>query len=104
MEANKKTRVLAVSEATKQRYLKGLEEQTHSLRLAMEKSDFRAIKEICHRVQGSASLFGLADLGEACRSMEQAAEEKNLEQLVECFQVIEVIVARTSGLPEARGA
>jgi hypothetical protein len=55
-------------------------------------------------VQGSSSLFGLGDLGDACRSMEQAAADENLDEIVQCFQVIEVIVARNSGLAEAQGA
>lgn len=100
----KKNNVLEVSEATKRRYLRNLAEQLRELRSAMEKSDFKVIREICHRVQGSASLFGLSDLGEACRSMEQAATDQKLDDIVQCFQVIEVIVARNSGLAEARGA
>jgi HPt (histidine-containing phosphotransfer) domain-containing protein len=100
----KRNNVLEVSEATKKKYFRNLADQMRNLRLAMEKSDFEKIREISHRVLGSASLFGLKDLGEACRSMEQAAIEKNLEQIVEGFQVIEVIVARNSGLAEAQGA
>lgn len=100
----RRNRVLQVSETTKRRYFRNLADQLRDLRLAMEKSDFGKIREICHRVQGSASLFGLNDLGDACRSMEQAAIDQNLDELVQCFQVIEVIVARNSGLAEAQGA
>lgn len=100
----KRNNVLEVSEATKRRYFRNLTEQLRDLRSAMEKSDFKTIQEICHRVQGSASLFGLNDLGDACRSMEQAAMDQNLDEIVQCFQVIEVIVARNSGLAEAQGA
>jgi len=100
----KRYSVLAVSEATKSRYYRNLAEQLRELRSAMEKSDFKTIREICHRVQGSSSLFGLSDLGDACRSMEQAAMDQNLDEIVQCFQVIEVIVARNSGLAEAQGA
>lgn len=101
---DRKNNVLEVSEATKRRYMRNLGEQVKDLRSAMEKSDFKSIQEICHRVQGSASLFGLKDLGEACRSMEQAAQNENLDEIVQCFQVIEVLVARNSGLAEAQGA
>ena len=104
MQMEKKNNVLEVSEATKKRYFRNLIDQLQGLRSAMEKSDFPAIEEICHRVQGSASLYGLRDLGEACRSMELAAKERNLEEMVQCFQVIEVIVSRNTGLPEAQGA
>jgi HPt (histidine-containing phosphotransfer) domain-containing protein len=100
----RRNNVLEVSEATKRRYMRNLAEQMRDLRSSMEKSDFKGIQEICHRVQGSASLFGLKDLGDACRSMEQAAKDQNLEEIVQCFQVIEVIVARNSGLAEAQGA
>lgn len=100
----KRNNVLEVSEATKRRYFRNLTEQMRELRLAMEKSDFKSIQEICHRVQGSASLFGLSDLGDACRSMERAALSQDLDEMVQCFQVIEVIVARNSGLVEAQGA
>jgi HPt (histidine-containing phosphotransfer) domain-containing protein len=100
----RKNNVLEVSEATKRRYMRNLTEQLKDLRSAMERSDFKSIQEICHRVQGSSSLFGLGDLGDACRSMEQAAADENLDEIVQCFQVIEVIVARNSGLAEAQGA
>lgn len=100
----RRNNVLQVSEATKRRYFRNLTDQLRDLRSAMERSDFNNIQEICHRVQGSASLFGVSDLGDACRSMELASKEQNLEEMVQCFQVIEVIVARNSGLAEAQGA
>lgn len=84
----------SVSETTKKKYLKNLREQIRSLRLAMEKSDANAAREICHRVRGSASLFGLKDLGEACRAMEESSVQGRFDRMVEDFQVIEVIVAR----------
>lgn len=101
MAMPKRDNVLEVSETTKKRYFRNLLDQIHNLRLAMERSDFDTVREICHRVRGSASLFGLKDLGDACRWMEEASVEKKLEQLVEGFQVIEVIVARNTGLQEA---
>jgi HPt (histidine-containing phosphotransfer) domain-containing protein len=88
--------VVEVSEATKKRYLKNLAEQMSNLRRAMEKSDYGTVREICHRVRGSASLFGLKDLGEACRDTEEACLENRPERVVEGFQVIEVIVSRNS--------
>lgn len=87
--------VVEVSEATKKRYLKNLSEQIQNLRRAMEKSDYETVREICHRVRGSASLFGLRDLGEACRATEEACIASKPERVVEGFQIIEVIVSRS---------
>lgn len=92
-------RNLEVSENTRKRYLQNLQSQMHDLRNAMERSDFREVREICHRVRGSAGLFGLKELGDACRSMEEAVMANQPEQIVESFQVIEVIVARHAGGP-----
>jgi HPt (histidine-containing phosphotransfer) domain-containing protein len=86
--------VVEISETTKARYFKNLQHQIHLLRLAMERSDNMAVSEICHRLRGSASLFGLKDLGDACRDLEEACETNNPEGIVEGFQVIEVIVGR----------
>lgn len=101
MASAKKHNVLEISETTKKRYFRNLLEQVHSLRLAMEMSDLETVREICHRVRGSASLFGLRDLGDACKSMEEASLAKRMEELVEGFQVIEVIVARNAAPLEA---
>ena len=94
MALPKRDHLVEVSEKTKRRYLQGLHSQLHELRLAMEKSDFTHVREICHRIQGSAGLFGLQDLGDACRATEAACLNNEPEKVVEGFQIIEVIVAR----------
>lgn len=96
MAMPKRDNILEVSETTKKRYFRNLQGQVYNLRQAMEKSDLEAVREICHRVRGSASLFGLKELGEACRSMEEASLQKKLEEVVESFQVIEVIVSQNA--------
>lgn len=101
MAMAKRENIIEVSETTKNRYFKNLSNQIHQLRLAMEKSDNEAVREICHRVRGSASLFGLKDLGEACRDVEEACVANNPEGIVEGFQVIEVIVGRNVNPAEA---
>lgn len=83
-----------ISAGTRNRYLQSLQGQLHGLRLAMEKSDLTSVREICHRMRGSAGLFGLKDLGDACRATEEACLARNQEKIVEGFQVIEVIVSR----------
>ena len=88
--------MVEISESTKRRYFINLHEQLQNLRHAMEKSDFSAVAEICHRVRGSANLFGLKDLGEACQEMEEAAVHQDPERMVEEFQVIEVIISRNA--------
>lgn len=94
MAMAKRDNIVEVSETTKNRYFQNLSNQIHQLRLAMERSDFEAVREICHRVRGSASLFGMKDLGEACRDVEEAVLANRPERVVEGFQVIEVIVGR----------
>lgn len=96
MALPKSNNVVEVSEATKKRYMNNLSAQLHQLRLAMEKSDYGTVREICHRVRGSASLFGLRDLGDACRSTEEACMEEKPERVVEGVQIIEVIASRHS--------
>jgi HPt (histidine-containing phosphotransfer) domain-containing protein len=94
MAMARKENIVEVSENTKARYMKNLANQIHQLRQAMEKSDNEAVREICHRVRGSASLFGLRDLGDACRDVEEACLARNAEAIVAGFQAIEVIVGR----------
>jgi HPt (histidine-containing phosphotransfer) domain-containing protein len=90
-----KDKFMGISESTKQKYLDGLLEQIHHLRLAMERSEYQSVREICHRIRGSAPLYGLADLGEACGEVEKACLSLDLpESIVAGFQVIEVIVHR----------
>jgi len=96
MALPKENQSLAVSEATRRRYFQNLVKQLADLREAMEKSDFDSVREICHRMRGSASLFGLKDLGAAGREMEEAAIGRKLEEMVSGFQVIEVIVNRNA--------
>jgi len=96
MAMPKRDYVLEVSETTKKRYFRNLQAQVYNLRQAMEKSDLGAVREICHRIRGSASLFGLKELGEACRAMEEASIQQKLEEVVESFQVIEVIVSQNA--------
>jgi HPt (histidine-containing phosphotransfer) domain-containing protein len=93
--------VVQVSESTKARYLKNLGAQLQLLRNAMEKSENDAVREICHRVRGSASLFGLKELGDACRDVEEACMAKNNEAIVSGFQAIEVILNRHLGSASA---
>ena len=90
-----------ISEATKARYFSSLASQIHQLRQAMERSDNKSVREICHRVRGSASLFGLKDLGVVCRDVEEACLAENPEAIVSGFQAIEVIVSRHLSPAEA---
>jgi HPt (histidine-containing phosphotransfer) domain-containing protein len=101
MAMPKRDNIVEVSETTKNRYFKNLSNQIHQLRLAMEKSDNESVREICHRVRGSASLFGLKELGDACRDVEEAILANNPERIVEGFQIIEVIVGRNLNSAEA---
>lgn len=97
MALPKRNNLVEVSEGTRKRYFDNLQNQVHQLRNEMERSNFTAVKEICHRLSGSAGLFGLQDLGDACRVMEEAAMAKQAEKMVEAFQVIEIIVNRNVG-------
>ncbi|HEY8280532.1 MAG TPA: Hpt domain-containing protein [Bdellovibrionota bacterium] len=101
MGTAKKENIVEVSESTRSKYFRSLTIQIYQLRQAMEKSDYKTAREICHRVRGSASLFGLRDLGEACRDVEAACMAQDGERIVEGFQVIEVIVGRNVGTAEA---
>ncbi|MGZ3694766.1 MAG: Hpt domain-containing protein [Bdellovibrionota bacterium] len=94
MAISKKEPKIEISGSTRSKYLKNLKIQLESLRSAMEKTDHKSIREICHRIQGSAGLFGFKDLGLACRAMEEASIANQAEQMVEAFQVIEVIISR----------
>ncbi|MGZ3650296.1 MAG: Hpt domain-containing protein [Bdellovibrionota bacterium] len=94
MAMARKDNVVEVSETTRARYMKNLSTQLHLLRQAMEKSENESVREICHRIRGSAGLFGLKELGDACRDVEEACLAKNAEAIVAGFQVIEVIMQR----------
>jgi HPt (histidine-containing phosphotransfer) domain-containing protein len=101
MAMPKRDNVVEVSETTRARYFSNLAKQLHLLRQAMERSDNDSVREICHRVRGSASLFGLKDLGDACRDVEEACLKGNAEAIVSGFQTIEVIVSRHLNPAEA---
>jgi len=94
MAMARRDNVVEVSETTRARYFTNLAKQLHLLRQAMERSDNDSVREICHRVRGSASLFGLKDLGDSCRDVEEACIAHNAEAVVSGFQAIEVIVNR----------
>ena len=85
---------MEISEATKQRYFQNLLSQLQLMRTAMERSDNKALQEACHRVRGSAALFGLRDLGEACGLLESACLEGHSDVIVAGFQVLEIIARR----------
>jgi HPt (histidine-containing phosphotransfer) domain-containing protein len=101
MASAKRDNVVEVSETTKNRYFTNLAKQLGILRQAMERSDNESVREICHRVSGSASLFGLKDLGDACRDVEEAVLAHNAEAIVKGVQAIEVIASRHINPAEA---
>ncbi len=58
------------TEKTMAAYRLILDKQITGLWRAMELTEFDRALEICHKIKGSAALFGYADLGEACREAE----------------------------------
>lgn len=72
---------LKISPHSLARYREILTRQLGDLERAMDARDFEQIREICHRVRGSAGLFGATELGLACKDAENAAIQKNDTEL-----------------------
>jgi HPt (histidine-containing phosphotransfer) domain-containing protein len=62
------------------RYLRNREEDMLKMQTALEKKDFETLRQIGHKVAGNASGYGLLDLGEMARTLEQAAEARQYDK------------------------
>ncbi len=79
-------------------YLGQVKEYTEAIGTALEKADFEAIRDIGHRMKGSGKNFGFDAISEMGKSLEQAAKEKNrdeiqkkLKELIRYIEVVEVV-------------
>jgi HPt (histidine-containing phosphotransfer) domain-containing protein len=79
-------------------YLGQVKEYTGVIDTALEKADFEAIRDIGHRMKGSGKNFGFDAISEMGKSLEQAAKEKNrdeiqkkLKELIRYIEVVEVV-------------
>jgi HPt (histidine-containing phosphotransfer) domain-containing protein len=64
------------------RYLENRKRDLETLRRAAEKSDFRTVQVISHKIRGHAVSYGFDFLSGICGIMERAAGEKKLEIIV----------------------
>jgi HPt (histidine-containing phosphotransfer) domain-containing protein len=78
-------------------YLGQVKEYTEAIGAAMEKADFETIRTAGHRMKGSGAAFGFDAISEMGKSLEEAAKEKNrdeiqkkLKELIRYIEVVEV--------------
>ena len=79
-------------------YLGQVKEYTEAIGTALGKADFEAIRDAGHRMKGSGESFGFDAISAMGKSLEQAAKEKNgdeiqkkLKELSRYLEVVEVI-------------
>lgn len=60
------------------KYMQTLANQICSLSKAADGGDLPTIREICHRIKGSAAIFDLIKIGKICALAEKAAIRGNL--------------------------
>jgi len=79
-------------------YLGQVKEYTGVIDTSLEKADFEAIRDIGHRMKGSGVSFGFDAVSEMGKSLEQAAKEKNgdeiqkkLKELIRYLDLVDVV-------------
>ena len=81
---------------TKSDYFLHLPEEIHELRNAMEKVAFDDAAKLASRIRRHAMNFGVGDLASACRWLEEICKRKSLDELLNAYQVLEVIAGSYS--------
>ena len=64
------------------RYLDNRKRDLETLRNALEKSDYKTLQVISHKIRGHAHSYGFSPLSTICALIERAAIEKKLEIIV----------------------
>lgn len=69
-------------------YLKNRETDIVNITLALKNNDFEKVKQITHKIRGSAGLYGLMELSNIAKEMEEKSLEKNTAFLNSLLQKI----------------
>lgn len=79
-------------------YLGQVKEYTEAIEKAVGNADFESIEDAGHRMKGSGQTFGFDAISEMGKSIEQAAKEKDLDEigkkvkeLSKYIEVVEVV-------------
>jgi len=79
-------------------YLGQVKEYTEAIEKAVGNADFESIEDAGHRMKGSGQTFGFDAISEMGKSLEQAAKEKDLDEigkkvkeLSKYIEVVEVV-------------
>ena len=62
-------------------YLGQVKEYTEAIEKAVGNADFESIEDAGHRMKGSGQTFGFDAISEMGKSLEQAAKEKDLDEI-----------------------
>ena len=62
-------------------YLGQVKEYTEAIEKAVGNADFESIEDAGHRMKGSGQTFGFDAISEMGKSIEQAAKEKDLDEI-----------------------
>lgn len=62
-------------------FLQHRRENTAAISVAIDTSDFQAVGDIGHDIEGTAGAFGFVELGAIGRSLQKAARESSLEDI-----------------------
>lgn len=66
-------------------YMRNREEDLMNLEASLARKDFDVVKQIGHKVAGNAAGYGLLDLGNMARRLEEQAKERHFQ---ECEQIV----------------
>ncbi len=62
-------------------FLKNKTEQIREIRENIRHRDFRCVRKLAHKLKGGFNMYGITELGTICAGLEQAAMEKNTEEV-----------------------
>lgn len=69
-------------------YQNATEPLMESLRISLEKSDLKLLKESAHKLKGSSANIGAQEMADLAKTMEMAAKEVNWPKANTCYPTI----------------
>ncbi len=79
-----------LSLAAREKYIMTLSRQLLLLSGAAKRYDIPLVRDICHRIRGSAGMFGLDSIGDICAAAESAAILKHYDHVLSIVESLKV--------------
>jgi HPt (histidine-containing phosphotransfer) domain-containing protein len=71
-------------------YLQDLPHQFESIRQALESNDFKTIKQLCHRIKGTAGTYHLNSIFKSASALEQLANKGDADGISNALEQISI--------------